>query len=172
MDSWRVTPELTINYGLRWDTTFGLFQASGVSQFYNPAVQTIRGLQLPLPTVYPMTTARPLHRAWALPTRPTGLKTWSFAPASACTITIWRRTAGRLHSRRSTRPQRFSPAPTRAIPAACRVQPTAARSVIDPNYHTPYALHVSGGVQYALQKNWTLSGDYVHEQGDARLPAV
>ena len=25
MDSWRVTPNLTVNYGLRWDTTFGLF---------------------------------------------------------------------------------------------------------------------------------------------------
>ena len=42
MDSWRVTPELTINYGLRWDTTFGLFQASGVSQLLNPGVQTIQ----------------------------------------------------------------------------------------------------------------------------------
>ena len=48
MDTWRVTPQLTINYGLRYDTTFGLFQASGVNQFYNPAVQTIKGLQLPL----------------------------------------------------------------------------------------------------------------------------
>ena len=45
MDSWRVTPQVTINYGLRYDTTFGLFQASGVSQFLNPAVQTISGLQ-------------------------------------------------------------------------------------------------------------------------------
>jgi len=53
MDTWRVTPEVTINYGLRYDTTFGLFQASGVSQALNPAVQTIRGLQLPLPTGVP-----------------------------------------------------------------------------------------------------------------------
>ena len=40
---------LTINYGLRWDTTFGLFQASGVNQNFNAAVQTIRAYQLPLP---------------------------------------------------------------------------------------------------------------------------
>ena len=31
--------------GLRWDTTFGLFQASGVSQNFNAAVQTIRAYQ-------------------------------------------------------------------------------------------------------------------------------
>src|ERR1019366_9321774 len=37
--------------------------------------------------------------------------------------------------------------------------------VIDPHYHTPYSLHVSGGVQYAWHKNWTMSADYVHEQG-------
>ena len=37
--------------------------------------------------------------------------------------------------------------------------------MIDPHYHTPYALTVSGGVQYLWHKNWTLSADYVHEQG-------
>jgi hypothetical protein len=37
--------------------------------------------------------------------------------------------------------------------------------VIDPHYHTPYSLTVSGGVQYLWHKAWTLSADYVHEQG-------
>ena len=36
-DSWRVTPHLTFNYGLRYQTTFGLFTASGRSQLDNPA---------------------------------------------------------------------------------------------------------------------------------------
>ncbi len=53
MDTWRVTPELTVNYGLRYDTTFGLFQASNVNQVANPGLQTIRGLQLPLPAGVP-----------------------------------------------------------------------------------------------------------------------
>jgi len=30
----------------------------------------------------------------------------------------------------------------------------------------PYALHVSGGVQYQWHRNWILSADYVHEQGN------
>src|ERR1019366_7448712 len=41
----------------------------------------------------------------------------------------------------------------------------AKGAVIDPHYHTPYSLTVSGGVQYLWHKNWTLSADYVHEQG-------
>ena len=32
---------LTLNYGLRWDTTFGLFEANGRSQAANAALQTI-----------------------------------------------------------------------------------------------------------------------------------
>ena len=36
-DSWRITPQLTVNYGLRYDTTFGLFEASGRTQAENEA---------------------------------------------------------------------------------------------------------------------------------------
>ena len=38
-----MTPHLTVNYGLRYDTTFGLFTASGRSQVDNPALLTLRG---------------------------------------------------------------------------------------------------------------------------------
>src|SRR5207237_10799526 len=37
-DSWRVTPSFTLNAGLRYDTTFGLFIASGHDQSVNPAL--------------------------------------------------------------------------------------------------------------------------------------
>ena len=47
LDSWRVTSHLTINYGLRYDTTFGLFTASGRSQLDNPALLTLKALQVP-----------------------------------------------------------------------------------------------------------------------------
>src|SRR5271170_8003773 len=45
-DSWRVTPRLTVNYGLRYDTTFGLFNGSGRSQLANPIFQTLQALDL------------------------------------------------------------------------------------------------------------------------------
>ena len=47
-DSWRVTPHLIVNYGLRYDTTFGLFTASGRSQLQNPALLTLEALHIPL----------------------------------------------------------------------------------------------------------------------------
>src|ERR1051326_2223355 len=47
-DSWRVTPHLTLNYGLRYQTTFGLFEASGRSQLENPAYLTLKALNIPL----------------------------------------------------------------------------------------------------------------------------
>src|ERR1700693_2292017 len=36
-DSWRLSRHLTLNYGLRWQTTFGLFIASGHDQTSNPS---------------------------------------------------------------------------------------------------------------------------------------
>ncbi|HMD09278.1 MAG TPA: hypothetical protein VKH63_17225, partial [Candidatus Acidoferrum sp.] len=38
-------------------------------------------------------------------------------------------------------------------------------SIIDPNYHTPYAIHVTGGVQHAFNANWMLSTDFTLETG-------
>ena len=37
-DSWRAMRRLTINLGLRYDTTYGLFTASGQNQSVNPAL--------------------------------------------------------------------------------------------------------------------------------------
>ena len=47
-DSWRVSSHLTLSYGLRWDTTLGLLNASGRNQAMNPAYLTLRALEIPL----------------------------------------------------------------------------------------------------------------------------
>src|SRR5271157_370092 len=47
-DSWRARSHLIINYGLRYDTTLGLFQASGRSPLQNPALLTLQSLRIPL----------------------------------------------------------------------------------------------------------------------------
>jgi len=41
-----------------------------------------------------------------------------------------------------------------------------AGTLIDPHYKTPYALHVTVGVEHAINPKWILSADYTHEQGN------
>ena len=43
-DSWRVSHHLTVNYGLRYQTTFGLFEGSGRTQPENSAYITLQAL--------------------------------------------------------------------------------------------------------------------------------
>jgi hypothetical protein len=38
-------------------------------------------------------------------------------------------------------------------------------SLIDPNYHTPYALHATAGIQHAFNAQWMVSADYTRETG-------
>jgi hypothetical protein len=48
------------------------------------------------------------------------------------------------------------------------VNPNSAAppSLIDPNYKTPYAIHITGGAQHAFNEHWMVSADYTHEQGN------
>lgn len=41
-----------------------------------------------------------------------------------------------------------------------------AANLIDSRYKTPYAIHITGGVQHSFSPSWTLSADYTHEQGN------
>ena len=67
-DSWRVSRHLTVNYGLRYQTTFGLFDASGQSQAANPSFPrcTLRISRARFPTI----TANRSRHALESPIRP------------------------------------------------------------------------------------------------------
>ena len=65
---------LTVNYGLRYQTTFGLFEGSGRSQDENNALITLKALQIPLRPARPMTTASKSLLDWELPTRREAVK--------------------------------------------------------------------------------------------------
>jgi outer membrane receptor protein involved in Fe transport len=43
-DSWRLTRNLILNYGLRYQTTFGLFISSGQTQLANPSFPLLLSL--------------------------------------------------------------------------------------------------------------------------------
>src|SRR5271165_1772838 len=167
MDTWRVTPELTINYGLRWDTTFGLFQASGVNQSYNAGVQTIRGLQLPLPTGTPSDYRKAFSPRLGIAYNPDQVEDLVVRAGIGLYYNDLAQNGWATAFQAVNTPSSFQPCNQ---PGDAGCLPGAANGgqgyVIDPNYHTPYALHVSGGVQYQWHKNWIMSADYVHEQGN------
>jgi len=39
-------------------------------------------------------------------------------------------------------------------------------NLVGSNYKTPYAIHITGGLQHAFNEHWLASADYVHEQGN------
>jgi hypothetical protein len=165
-DSWRATPRFTVNYGLRYDTTFGLFIASGRSQLQNPALLTLKALEVPIFQKY----GAPHDYRGALAPR-LGIA-YAFGKNDQ---TVIRAGAGLYYNDLA---QNGWVAALRAVntPAGVCVRPGdpgclpgadagGAGAIIDPNYKTPYAFHAMAGFEHAFGMNWMLSGSWVHEEG-------
>jgi hypothetical protein len=145
-DSWRITPKLTVNYGLRYDTTYGLFLASGHNQDMNPAFAG-NGIVSGIPHDYRKAFAPRLGVAYGL---------------GSGGNTVLRGGVGLFFNDLAQNGwvQAFTAVNNFNIKNA-----SGPPSLIDPNYHTPYALHATGGVQHAFNANWILSADYTLETG-------
>jgi len=145
-DSWRVTPHLTVNYGLRYDTTFGLFIASGRGQSVNPAFAG-NGVVSGIPHDYRKAFAPRLGVAYGL---------------GSSGNTVLRGGVGLYFNDLAQNGwvQAFN-----ALNNFNVQHSSGPPSLIDPNYHTPYAPHATAGVQHAFNANWILSADYTLETG-------
>ena len=145
-DSWSITPHLTINYGLRYDTTFGLFTASGHSQSANPALAG-NGIVSGIPHDYRKAFGPRLGVA--------------YSPGSSGN-TVFRGGVGLYFNDLAQNGwvQAFN-----AVNNFNILHSSGPPSLIDPNYHTPYALHATAGVQHAFNNDWILSADYTLETG-------
>jgi Carboxypeptidase regulatory-like domain/TonB dependent receptor len=158
-DSWRATRRLTLSYGLRYDTTFGLFEASGRSQRQNPAyltLQALHGLQI-------RGTPHDYRRAFA---PRLGIAYLAGARAN----TVVRGGVGLYYNDLAQNGWVRAFQAVNSTPEPCvnpGVDPGCilSGSLIDPNYKTPYALHASVGMQHLFSDNWSLSVDWTHEQG-------
>ncbi len=169
-DSWRVTRHLTVNYGLRWQTTFGLFVGSGRSQAENPEYITLQALQIPVSVPHD-------DRAQFGPRL--GI---AYSPGDSGK-TVIRAGFGMFYNDLAQNGWATAFQAVNAAPGSC-VDPVqnptgtenagcvpgdasgGAGNLIDGRYRTPYAIHTSGGVQHAFNQHWTLSADYTHEEGN------
>lgn len=170
-DSWRIARGFTLNYGLRYDTTFGLFIGSGRTQLENPAYITLRALGINLIPGAP----HDYRRAFA---PRIGI---AFSPGASQT-TVFRAGFGLYYNdlaqngwvnalqavNQSAGPciDPFDP----PGPGNAGCLPGAAfggsGAIIAPNYKTPYAVHATAGFEHAFSASWLLSADYSHEQGN------
>jgi len=145
-DSWRVSHHLTVNYGLRYQTTFGLFEASGQSQAANPSFPLLASLGYP--EAVPHDDRRQIAPRLGIAYSPGGSEK-----------TVIRAGFGMYYND-------LAQNGWGTAFEAVNQNSAAPPSLIDPNYKTPYAIHTTGGVQHAFNESWTVSADYTHEQGN------
>jgi hypothetical protein len=146
-DSWRVSHHLTVNYGARYQTTFGLFTASGKSQASNPSFQNGFLAALGYPQAVPHDYRKQIAPRIGIAYSPGGSEK-----------TVIRAGFGMFYND-------LAQGGWATALQAVNPNSVAPPSLIDPNYKTPYAIHITGGVQHAIGEHWILSADYTHEQG-------
>ncbi|HXX17233.1 MAG TPA: TonB-dependent receptor [Candidatus Eremiobacteraceae bacterium] len=144
-DSWRVNSRLTLDYGLRYDTTFGLFIASGRDQSFNPALST--GLVNGIPHDYRKAFAPRLGVAQSV---------------GGAQKTVIRAGVGLYYDDLA---QNGWVTAFQSVNAGSLKNGPVTSSLIDPNYHTPYALHATAGIEHSFNANWTVGADFTRETG-------
>src|ERR1700686_693873 len=150
-DAWRGTPSFTVNAGLRYDTTFGLFVASGHSQASNPALAALQASGSTLVSGIP----RDYRKAFA---PRVGI---AYAPRGSAT-TVFRAGAGLYYN--DLAQNGWVDAFT-AVNNFNLQDGSGPSALIDPKYHTPYALTASAGYEHAFANNWRVNFTYEQQRG-------
>jgi hypothetical protein len=160
-DSWRIGSSFTVNFGLRYDTTFGLFRASGRLQDQNPAFLTLKALGIPLvngiPHDYRGAVAPRLGVAWA---------------RGGSANTVFRAGVGMYYNDLAQNGWADAFRAVDQAPGICVhigdpgcLGPGAQGALIDPHYKSPYALQASAGFEHAFGNSWHIQVNYQHQQG-------
>ncbi len=174
-DSWRVSHQLTVNYGLRYQTTWGLFVGSGRNEAENAAYVTLQALQIPIVPSVPSDYRKQIAPRLGI----------AYSPGSSGKTVIragfglyyddlaqngWATAfQGVNNSNFTTGTCSLTGGPgTYALSGAgCLTGGAGATgNLVGSPYKTPYAIHTTGGIQHAFNQHWLASADYVHEQGN------
>jgi len=175
-DSWRVSHHLTVNYGLRYQNTWGLMIGSGRSEADNAAFQTLQALNIPIvpsvPHDYHKQIAPRLGIAYSPGSREktvihAGFGLYYDDLAQNGWATAFQG-VNATNAITGTCTFTGSSSSTYALngPGCLLGGAGATGNLIGSNYKTPYAIHITGGVQHAFNEHWLASADYVHEQGN------
>jgi hypothetical protein len=174
-DSWRVSHQLTVNYGLRYQTSWGLFTGSGRSEAENSAYVTLRALDITtvpsVPSDYrkqiaprlgiaysPGSSGKTVIRAgFGLYYDDLAQNGWATAFQGVNNSNFTTGTCNLIGG-----PGTYALAGTGCLQGGAG----ATGNLIGSRYKTPYAIHTTGGIQHAFNQHWLASADYVHEQGN------
>lgn len=175
-DSWKVSHNLTFNYGLRYQSTWGLFTGSGRSQADNAAYITMRALDIPVAPSLPQNYRKQIAPRIGIAYSPgssekTVLRAGFGIYYDDLAQNGWATAFQAINnSNFTTGPCALTggPATYALVGSGCLMGGASAPpgNLIGSNYKTPYAIHATGGIQHAFNQNWLMSIDYVHEQGN------
>ena len=173
-DSWRMTPKFTFNYGLRWQSTWGLFEGNGRTEANNSAYITMKALGIPVVPGLPQDDhhqfAPRIGLAYQLGNSGNTVIRAGFGIfyddlAQNGWATAFQATNSSNFTTGSCAlaggPGNYS-----LVGSGCLQGGTAAvGNVIGAPYSTPYNIHITGGIQHAFNSEWLISADYVYEDG-------
>ena len=174
-DSWRISHQLTFNYGLRYQTTWGLFIGEGRSEAENPAYVTLQALQIPVVPSVPQDYRKQIAPRLGVAYSPgnsgktvlrAGFGLYYDDLAQNGWATAFQGTNNSQYTT-GTCALTGGPGTYALIGAGCLVGGAGVTgNLVGSPYKTPYAIHTTGGMAHTFNEHWLMSADYVHEQGN------
>ncbi|MFY9979112.1 MAG: TonB-dependent receptor [Candidatus Sulfotelmatobacter sp.] len=174
-DSWRVTHKLTFNYGLRYQTTWGLFIGNGRSQAEDPAYVTLRALDIPIVSTPPQDYRKQIAPRLGLAYTPgksakTVLRAGFGLYYDDLAQNGWGTAFQAVNNSNytiGTCSLTGDPGTYALVGSGCLTGGSGATgNLIGSPYKTPYSIHTTGGFAHSFNDHWLMSADYVHEQGN------